>query len=237
MGGARLALVLAISLIFQPSSPILAQSAPPQPSAPSFASAPEDGQWTIPQKNYASTRYSDLSEINAETVKNLQVAFTFSTGVNKGQESAPLVIGGTMYVLSPYPNILYALDLTQPGAPMKWQYNPKPAAAAQGVACCDVVNRGPTFANGRIFFTTLDAHVVAVDAETGEEVWKTKLGDINRGETMTMAPLIVKDKVFVGISGGEYGVRGWIQALDINSGQSVWKAYNTGPDQDVKIGP
>ncbi len=97
-----------------------------------------------------------------------------------------------MYVLSPYPNILYALDLTQPGAPLKWQYNPKPAAAAQGVACCDVVNRGPTFANGRIFFTTLDAHVAAVNAETGEEVWKTKLGDINRGETMTMAPLVAK---------------------------------------------
>ena len=166
------------------------------------------------------TRYSDLAEINTENVKNLQVAFTFSTGVNRGQESAPLVVGSTMYVLSPYPNILYALDLTKPGAPLKWQYNPKPDAAAQGVACCDVVNRGPTFANGRIFFTTLDGHVVAVNAETGEEVWKTKLGDINIGETMTMAPLVVKDKVIVGNSGGEYGVRGWIQALDVNSGKA-----------------
>jgi alcohol dehydrogenase (cytochrome c) len=198
---------------------------------------PEDGQWTMPQKNFAATRYSDLSEINTDNVKNLQVAFTFSVGVNRGQESAPLVVGGTMYVLSPYPNILYALDLTQPGAPLKWQYNPKPAAAAQGVACCDVVNRGPTFANGRIYFTTLDAHVVAVNAETGEEVWKTKLGEISRGETMTMAPLVARDKVIVGISGGEYGVRGWIHALDANTGQSVWKAYSTGPDQDVKIGP
>jgi lanthanide-dependent methanol dehydrogenase len=237
LNGARLALVLAVSLILQPAFPILAQPTSPQPAAPPFATGPEDGQWTIPQKNFANTRYSDLSEINTATVKNLQVAFTFSTGVNRGQESAPLVVGGMMYVLSPYPNILYALDLTQPGAPMKWQYNPKPAAAAQGVACCDVVNRGPTFANGRIYFTTLDAHVVAVNAETGEEVWKTKLGDINRGETMTMAPLIVKDKVIVGISGGEYGVRGWIQALDANTGQSTWKAYSTGPDQDVKIGP
>jgi lanthanide-dependent methanol dehydrogenase len=237
VGRVRLALVLAISLTLQPTLPSLAQPTPSQPTAPPFATVPDDWQWTIPQKNFASTRYSDLSEINTENVKNLQVAFTFSTGVNRGQESAPLVIKSTMYVLSPYPNILYALDLSQPGAPMKWQYNPKPAAAAQGVACCDVVNRGPTFANGRVFFTTLDAHVVAVNAETGEEVWKTKLGDINRGETMTMAPLIVKDKVIVGISGGEYGVRGWIQALDANTGQSVWKAYNTGPDQDVKIGP
>jgi PQQ-dependent dehydrogenase (methanol/ethanol family) len=234
----RLALILAASLALQPPVSIHAQTASaPQPVAPPFATPPEDGQWTIPQKNFASTRYSDLSEINTENVKNLQVAFTFSTGVNRGQESAPLVVGGTMYVLSPYPNILYALDLTQPGAPLKWQYNPKPAAAAQGVACCDVVNRGPTFANGRIYFTTLDAHVVAVDAGTGQEVWKTKLGDINRGETMTMAPLVVKDKVIVGISGGEYGVRGWIHALDANTGQSVWKAYHTGPDQDVKIGP
>ncbi|MGO4524616.1 methanol/ethanol family PQQ-dependent dehydrogenase [Microvirga sp. 2MCAF35] len=215
---------------------VSAQTDPPQPSVPSFAAQPEDGQWTIPQKNYASTRFSDLSEINTENVKNLQVAFTFSTGVNKGQEAAPLVVGGTMYVLSPYPNILYALDLTQPGAPLKWQYNPKPASAAQGVACCDVVNRGPAFVNGRLFFTTLDAHVVAVNAETGEEVWKTKLGDINRGETMTMAPLVVKNKVIVGVSGGQFGVRGWIEALDINSGKSVWKAYSTGPDQDVKIG-
>ena len=217
---------------------ISAASAQPAPPAPPSSAAPaEDGQWTMPAKNFAGTRYSELSEINAENVKNLQVAFTFSTGVNRGQESAPLVVGTTMYVLSPYPNILYALDLTQPGAPLKWQYNPKPDAAAQGVACCDVVNRGPTYANGRIFFTTLDAHVVAVDAETGKEVWKTKLGDINLGETMTMAPLVAKDKVFVGISGGEYGVRGWIQALDANSGKSVWKAYSTGPDQDVQIGP
>ncbi|HEX2135763.1 MAG TPA: methanol/ethanol family PQQ-dependent dehydrogenase [Microvirga sp.] len=212
-------------------------ASPSPPTAPPFASTPEDGQWTIPPKNYAATRYSDLAEINTENVRNLQVAFTFSTGVNRGQESAPLVVGSTMYVLSPYPNILYALDLAQPGAPLKWQYNPKPAAAAQGVACCDVVNRGPTFAHGRVYFTTLDAHVVAVNADTGEEVWKVKLGEITRGETMTMAPLVAKDKVVVGISGGEYGVRGWIHALDANTGQSVWKAYSTGPDQDVKIGP
>ncbi|MDB5570156.1 MAG: Pyrrolo-quinoline quinone [Hyphomicrobiales bacterium] len=207
-------------------------AAPPASAAPA-----EDGQWTMPGKNFASTRYSGLDQINVSNVKNLQVAFTFSTGVNKGHESAPLVVGSTMYVLSPYPNILYALDLTQPGAPLKWRYNPKPDAAAQGVACCDVVNRGPTYANGRIFFTTLDAHVVAVNADTGEEMWKTKVGEINKGETMTMAPLVAKDKVVVGNSGGEYGVRGWVQALDAASGKSVWKAYSTGPDRDVKIGP
>ncbi len=234
MGRLRSACSLALCLTLAALFPVSAQT-PPQP--PPFVSRDEDGQWTIPQKNYANTRYSGLAEINTENVKSLQVAFTFSTGVNRGQESAPLVVGSTMYVLSPYPNILYALDLSKEGAPMKWQYNPQPAAAAQGVACCDVVNRGPTYSNGRVFYTTLDAQVVAVDAETGKEAWRTKLGDINRGETMTMAPLVAKGKVFVGISGGEYGVRGWIHALNEADGKSVWKAYNTGPDQDVKIGP
>jgi alcohol dehydrogenase (cytochrome c) len=191
----------------------------------------------MPSKNYASTRFSDLSEINAGNVKGLQVAFTFSTGALRGHEAPPLVVGSTMYVLTPYPNILYALDLAQPGAPMKWQYQPKPVAAAQGVACCDTVNRGPFFADGRLFYNTLDGNVVAVDAETGKEVWKTQVANINIGETLTMSPLVVKGKVILGNSGGEYGVRGWIQALDAKSGAPVWKAFSTGPDKDVLIGP
>jgi PQQ-dependent dehydrogenase (methanol/ethanol family) len=207
------------------------------PRAPSFVQSGGAAEWAIPTKDWAGTRYSELAEITAANASGLQVAFTFSTGVNKGQESAPIVVGGTLYVVTPYPNILYALDLTKPGAPLKWQYNPKPDASAQGVACCDVVNRGPAFADGRIFFTTLDTHVVALDAENGEEIWKVKLGEINRGETMTMAPLVVKGKVIVGVSGGEYGVRGWIQALDATTGETVWKAWSTGPDKEVLIGP
>src|SRR5215218_5208287 len=182
-------------------------SSGPMPAPPASAAPAEDGQWTMPAKNYASTRYSELAEINADNVGKLQVAFTFSTGVNRGQEAAPIVVGGTMYVLTPYPNILYALDLTKPGAPVKWRYEPQPAAAAQGVACCDTVNRGPTYADGRIYFNTLDAHTVAVDVATGREVWKTKLGNINMGETMTMAPLVARGKVYVGNAGGEMGVR------------------------------
>jgi PQQ-dependent dehydrogenase (methanol/ethanol family) len=221
------------------SAPAYAQQPASQtlPVPPSSAAPTEDGQWTMPAKNFASTRYSALNEITTDNVKNLQVAFTFSTGVNRGQESAPLVVGSTMYVLAPYPNILYALDLTKPGAPLKWQYNPKPNAAAQGVACCDVVNRGPMFAHGKIYFNTLDANTVAVDAESGKEVWKTKVGDINLGETTTMAPLVVKDKVLVGNSGGELGVRGWLTALDAATGKIAWRAYSTGPDKDVLIGP
>jgi lanthanide-dependent methanol dehydrogenase len=212
-------------------------SSGPMPAPPASAAPAEDGQWTMPAKNYASTRYSELAEINADNVGKLQVAFTFSTGVNRGQEAAPLVVGGTMYVLSPYPNILYALDLTKDGAPLKWKYEPKPEAAAQGVACCDVVNRGPIFSGGKIFYNTLDGNTVAVDAETGKEAWKTKVGDINIGETMTMAPLVAKGRVLVGNSGGEYGVRGWLKALDADSGKVVWTAYSVGPDKDVLIGP
>jgi lanthanide-dependent methanol dehydrogenase len=224
-------LVIAAAMLLGPAH---SESAHPQP--PSAAAPADDGQWLMPAKNYASTRYSELSEITADNVKNLQVAFTFSTGVTKGHEAAPLVVGATMYIVSPYPNILYALDLARPGAPMKWKYEPKPEPAAQGVACCDVVNRGAVYSDGRVFFNTLDGNAIAVDAETGKEVWRTKLGNINRGETITMAPLVVKGKVLVGNSGGEYGVRGWIVALDAITGKEAWKAYSTGPDSDVLIG-
>jgi PQQ-dependent dehydrogenase (methanol/ethanol family) len=217
--------------------PVLPSSGQEFARPPASAAPAEDGQWAMPAKNFASTRYSGLAEITADNVHNLQVAFTFSTGVNRGQESPAIVVDNTLYLVTPYPNILYALDLTQPGAPAKWKYEPKPEAASQGVACCDTVNRGPVFSNGRVFMNTLDGSTVAVDAKDGKEVWKTKLGSINTGETITMAPLVVKDKVLVGNSGGEYGVRGWIVALDANSGKQAWKAYSTGPDKDVLIGP
>lgn len=212
-----------------------AQDAKPAP--PASAAPQDDGQWTMPAKNYASTRYSALDEITADNVGQLAVTFTFSTGVVRGHEAAPLVAGDTMYIVTPYPNYVYALDLTKPGAPAKWTYQPKPAAASQGVACCDVVNRGAVLDGGRLFFNTLDGHTVALDAATGKEIWKTKLGDINKGETITMAPLVVKGKVLVGNSGGEMGVRGWLTALDAATGQIAWRAYSTGPDTDVLIGP
>jgi lanthanide-dependent methanol dehydrogenase len=215
-----------------------AKAVPPAPNGPHATAAldPEDGQWTRPAKSYSAIRYSQLAEITAANVRNLRPAWTFSTSVLRGHEEAPLVVNNTMYVLTPFPNVLYALDLTQPGAPTKWTYEPHPALAAQGVACCDVVNRGPVFADGKVIFNTLDDHVVAVDAASGAETWKTKVGDINIGETMTMAPLVVKDKVLVGNSGGEMGVRGWVKALEVGSGKLLWTAYNTGPDNEVLIG-
>ena len=196
----------------------------------------DDGQWVMPAKNYQSTRFSGLDQINAANVGTLELAWTFSTGVVRGHEAAPLVVGSTMYVVTPFPNILFALDLTNPDGPPKWKYAPPVLRAAQGVACCDVVNRGAAYADGRVFFNTLDNQTVAVDAESGRELWRTRLGDINRGETMTMAPLVVKDKVLVGNSGAEMGVRGWLTALDAATGDIAWRAYSTGPDEDVLIG-
>ena len=117
------------------------------------------------------------------------------------------------------------------GAPVKWKYSPQPAPASQGVACCDVVNRGAVYWNGKVIINTLDGYTVAVNADTGQPVWRTKLADINHGESITMAPLAVKGKVLVGDSGGEFGVRGWVQALDADSGQATWIGCATGRDR------
>ena len=193
------------------------------------------GEWTIPAKDYASTRFSELDQITAGNVRGLRLAWTFSTGVLRGHEAAPIVADGTMFVVTPWPNYLYAIDPVT--GEQRWKYDPGTSRSAQGVACCDVVNRGAAFADGRVFFNTLDNHTVAVDAKSGKELWKVKLGEINRGETMTMAPLVANGKVFVGNSGGEMGVRGWITALDAASGKIAWRAYHTGPDKDVLIGP
>jgi lanthanide-dependent methanol dehydrogenase len=212
-----------------------AQSPSPATLANTYGAENEDGQWTMPAKNFQGTRYSGLDQINTENARGLKVAWTFSTGVNRGHEAAPIVVGDTMYVVTPFPNILYALDLKENGK-LKWTYKPQPASAAQGVACCDTVNRGCVFSNGKLYFNTLDDHTVCVDAATGKEVWKSKVGEINHGESMTMAPLVVKDKVLVGNAGGEFGVRGWLKALDANSGKLLWTAWSTGSDADVLIG-
>ncbi|MGQ9424526.1 methanol/ethanol family PQQ-dependent dehydrogenase [Gilvimarinus sp. F26214L] len=194
------------------------------------------GEWHLPAGDYANTRYSPLGQINTSNASRLKPITTMSTGVPQGHEGSPLVVGHTMYVVTPFPNNLIAIDLTEPSGALKWIYEPHPNPQSVGVACCDVVNRGASYADGKIMYNTLDAHTVAVDAETGEEIWRTKVGEINRGETTTMAPLVVKDKLIVGNSGGELGVRGKILALNIETGEEVWTAYNTGPDEEVLIG-
>jgi lanthanide-dependent methanol dehydrogenase len=194
-------------------------------------------EWRTPAGDYGSLRYSTLDAINTTNVKNLRVITTFSTGIPHGHEGQPLVFNNTMYVVTPFPNNLIAVDLTKPGGAVKWVYEPHPDRRSVGIACCDIVNRGAAFGDNKIIYSLLDATVVAVNADSGAEEWRTKVGDINVGETFTAAPLVVKDKVLVGNSGAELGVRGYVAALDVKTGRELWRAFNTGPDVDVKIGP
>ena len=190
----------------------------------------DDGQWTMPGKDYASRRYSALAQITRANITRLKPVWSFSTGVLGGHEGQPLVVGSTMYVVTPFPNVLYAFDLTREGYPLKWKYRPDVNPTAVGVACCDAINRGAVYAAGKIVYNLLDGHTVAVDANTGRELWKTQIADMGQGETTPMAPFIARDRVLVGPSGGEFGIYGWVKALDLASGKILWTAHNMGPD-------
>jgi lanthanide-dependent methanol dehydrogenase len=196
-----------------------------------------NGEWHLPAGDFANTRYSPLSQIDQQNVSKLRLITTFSTGINRGHEGQPLVVRNTMYVVTPFPNLLYAIDLSQPHGPIRWVYDPQADSRAVGIACCDVVNRGASYGDGKVIYATLDGHAVAVDSDSGREVWRARIGDIKLGETITMAPLIVKNRVIVGSSGGEMGVRGYIVGLDLSTGAQVWRARHTGPDSDVLISP
>jgi PQQ-dependent dehydrogenase (methanol/ethanol family) len=192
--------------------------------------------WVMPLKNYSSTRYSELGQINKDNVGDLQVAWTFSTGVLRGHEGGPLVIGDTMYIHTPFPNIVYALDLNDNGRVI-WKYEPKQDPDVIPVMCCDTVNRGVAYGDGKIFLHQADTTLVALDAQTGEVAWSKVNGDPKKGETGTSAPMVINDKVLVGISGGEFGVQGHVTAYDINSGEVVWRGYSTGPDDQTLMDP
>jgi len=198
-----------------------------------IAQGTDDGQWTMPGKNYSATRFSTLKQITAQNVGRLHAIWNFSTGVLSGHEGQPLVVNKTMYVVTPYPDVLYAFDLTKPDYPLKWKYRPAVDPGAIGIACCDVINRGASYADGKIVYNLLDGHTVAVDAATGKPVWETKTSDIAHGETVTIATFIVKNRVIVGVSGGEFGIRGRVTALDLKTGKIAWIGYNTGPDSDL----
>ncbi|OWJ58052.1 methanol/ethanol family PQQ-dependent dehydrogenase [Inquilinus limosus] len=211
---------------------------------PTVASANDDllklekdpNQWTQPAGNYANTRYSALKQITTANVKNLQPAWSFSTGVLRGHEGGPLVIGDMMYVHAPFPNTVYALDLADNGK-IVWKYEPKQDPNVIPVMCCDTVNRGVAYGEGMIFLHQADTTLVALDAKTGKVVWSAKDGDATKGETGTSAPLVVKDKVLIGNSGGEFGVRGHLSAYDIKTGKLVWQAHSMGPDADTLMDP
>jgi len=195
-----------------------------------------DSNWVTPARTYEGTRYSPLNKITTDNVSSLQEAWSYTTGIKDGHEGQPLVVDNTMYMVTPVPNKLIAFDLTKPGPAIKWEFSPPIDVASYGKACCDTVNRGAVFSNGLIIYNVLDNHTVAVDAKTGKMVWRTKLDNVETGSTITMAPLVVGNRVIVGNSGGELGVRGWIAGLDVKTGKVAWRAYHTGPDKDVLIG-
>lgn len=195
--------------------------------------------WAMPTGDYANTRYSKLNQINKDNVKNLQVKWTFSTGVLRGHEGGPLVIGDVMYVHTPFPNIVYALDLNNDGK-ILWKYEPRQDPNVIPIMCCDTVNRGVAYGDGKIILNQADTMVTALDAKTGKVVWSIQNGeakDGSKGESGTHAPIVIKDKVIVGISGGEFGVRGWVAAYNLKDGSLAWKGYSMGPDADTLIDP
>jgi len=196
----------------------------------------DPNQWSIQTGDYANTRYSELREINRHNVKRLSPAWTFSTGVLRGHEGSPLVLGDIMYVHTPFPNIVYALDLNNDGAIM-WKYEPKQDPDVIPVMCCDTVNRGLAHADGTIFLHQADTTIVALDAKSGEVKWSAVNGDPSKGETNTATVLPVKDKIIVGISGGEFGVRSHVTAYNIETGEREWRAYSMGPDDEMLVDP
>jgi lanthanide-dependent methanol dehydrogenase len=193
-------------------------------------------EWVMPTGDYANTRYSQLKQITADNVGKLQVAWTFSTGVLRGHEGGPLIIGDVMYVHGPFPNPVFALDLMNDGK-ILWKYEPRQDPNVIPVMCCDTVNRGLAYADGKILLHQADTTLVALDAKTGKVVWQAVNGDPKKGETGTSAPMVVKDKVLIGISGGEFGVQCHVSAYNLSDGKLAWRGYSVGPDDQVLIDP
>ncbi|MDZ5695826.1 methanol/ethanol family PQQ-dependent dehydrogenase [Chelativorans sp. M5D2P16] len=205
----------------------------------------DDKNWVMPTGDYANTRYSELDQINKDNVSDLQVKWTFSTGVLRGHEGGPLVVDDVMYFNTPFPNIVYALDLNEDGR-ILWKYQPEQNSDVIPIMCCDTVNRGVAYAPAEgdrpalILQYQADTTLVALNAETGEVAWEVQNGEQTDGslaESGTSAPMVVGDKVYVGISGGEFGVRGHFTAYNLADGSEAWRAYSTGPDSETLMDP
>ena len=196
----------------------------------------DPANWVMPAGNYNNQRYSALKQINKKNIQQLNMAWSFSTGVLRGHEGNSLVIDDTLYIHTPFPNIVYALDLNNDGA-IKWKYEPKQSYdETVPVMCCDTVNRGLAYADGKIFLNQADTTLVALDMDTGKEVWSDKRDDPTTGATSTGAAFVFDDTVLVGISGSEFGIRGYVQAYDLQ-GNVKYKAYTTGPDDEMLVDP
>ena len=238
----RRVLVAALSTLSAGAFVVAAQAAPQQTNMTKVSTeslsqmANNPNQWVMPGGNYAIWRYSKLDQINKSNVKKMQVAWTMATGTSRGLEGQPLVIGNMMYTETSYPNYVYAINLNDPNR-FVWKFSPPPDSNAPPVACCDVVNRGPAYSHGRLYVDALDGMVYALDAKTGKVDWKVRNADPKLGQTITSAPLVVKNVVLVGVSGGEFGVRGYLSAFDAKTGKLMWRAYSEGTDKDLLFNP
>ena len=215
-----------------PWATLPAQRRPAQPLGP------PPGAWPSAGRDDALTRFSPLNQITLENVGSLRPVWSFSTGVLGAHEGNPLVVGSMLYLETPHPNTVYALDLAQPGAPIAWKYA-APGAARSGqlpTGCCDAGNRGLAWhSSGKIYAPLLTGDLAALDAATGREIWRVRNADPRAGATLAGAPLVAGNLVIVGISGAEYGVRGHLTAYDAQTGRLVWRGFNTGPDAEVLL--
>ena len=201
----------------------------------------DPNQWGAPAGNLSQTRYSSLKDINSGNAKDLQMIWSQSSGTLRGHEGQPLVIQNVagkpmMYMESGWPNIVQALDLSDPDHPVQvWSYTKTSGRDESAVprACCDTVNRGLSYADGKLVFGTLDGYVIALDAATGKEVWVKKHAHPDAGETITPAPIIANDKVIIGFGGDEFAARGRVTAYALADGKKVWECHSTGSDKDV----
>src|SRR5881409_1614514 len=182
--------------------------------------AAEPHNWMMYSGTYASQRYSTLSQINPSNVKNLEQKWIFQAESLEKFETTPLVVDGIMYITQA-PSDALALDAKT--GRVFWIYRYYPSADVK--PCCGSVNRGLAILGDTLFLATLDAHLVALDAKTGKPLWNTKVADSAAGYAMTVAPLVVKDKVIVGVAGGEFGIRGFIAAFDARTGREAWRFY------------
>jgi len=200
-------------------------------------SGPPPGEWPAAGRDPGLTRYSPLDQITSANIGSLRPVWSFSTGVLGAHEGNPLVVGAMLYLQTPYPNTVYALDLAKPGAPIAWKYTAPGARPAQlPTGCCDAGNRGLAYhPSGKIYAPLLSGDLAAIDAATGREIWRVRNADPRTGATLSGAPLVAGDVVIVGISGAEYGVRGHLSAYDALTGRLIWRGYSTGPDAEVLL--
>ena len=187
----------------------------------------EPGNWLMYSGNYNSHRHSRLDQISRDNVHNLEIKWAFQLRSLEKVEVTPLVVDGVMYITQP-PNDVFALD-AETGRPF-WSY--KRLLPEKINVCCGRVNRGLALLNGRLYMGTVDGNLVALDAKTGTVLWEAEVADHLKGYSVTVAPLVVKDKIIVGISGGEYGIRGFLDAYDAKTGKRLWRFYTVpGPGQ------